>query len=277
MKTALAPRAGLPDGNSERANDRFCSVRPMAGGGGDCRTQRSRQDDVLPLASGRCRVAVRQRRPPGRGTRSEALRSRPASGRIAAPMLDQGESFIFETVFSDPVGEKIGFLEEATRRGYTVVLCYIGLADSQQSIERVAMRVLQGGHNVPVKKLRERYARSLNNLRGGNCTIALCTGVRQQRSEHGVPASSDLCRRATLLLAGADPAMAWAVSSVILLKTAIDSLVPSPRSASRKSYRSCTSWPPRPRSSGSRGGCLPGSSLAPPRYNAPRSCRNPRS
>ena len=80
-------------------------------------------------------------------------------------MLDQGESFIFETVFSDPVGEKIGFLEVAARRGCTVVLCYIGLADSQQSIERVAMRVLQGGHDVPVEKLRERYARSLNNLK----------------------------------------------------------------------------------------------------------------
>ncbi len=79
-------------------------------------------------------------------------------------MLDQGESFIFETVFSDPMGEKLGFLEEAARRGYTVVLCYIGLAGPQQSVERVAMRVLQGGHNVPVDKLRERYARSLNNL-----------------------------------------------------------------------------------------------------------------
>jgi predicted ABC-type ATPase len=80
-------------------------------------------------------------------------------------MLEQGESFIFETVFSDPVGEKIGFLEEAARRGYTVVLCYIGLAGPQQSVERVAMRVLQGGHDVPLEKLQERYARSLNNLR----------------------------------------------------------------------------------------------------------------
>ena len=86
------------------------------------------------------------------------------AGALRRAMLDHGESFVFETVFSDPVGEKIGFLEEAAQRGYTVVLCYIGLADPQQSIERVAMRVLQGGHDVPVEKLRERYARSLNNL-----------------------------------------------------------------------------------------------------------------
>ena len=44
------------------------------------------------------------------------------------------------------------------------MLCYIGLAGPQQSVERVAMRVLQGGHDVPVEKLRERYARSLSNL-----------------------------------------------------------------------------------------------------------------
>ena len=79
-------------------------------------------------------------------------------------MLDQGESFIFETVFSDPVGEKIGFLEEAARRNYTVVLCYIGLASARQSDERVAMRVSQGGHDVPSEKLHGRYARTLNNL-----------------------------------------------------------------------------------------------------------------
>ena len=80
-------------------------------------------------------------------------------------MLDQRESFVFETVFSDPVGEKIEFLEEAARRDYTVVLCYIGLASARQSDERVAMRVLQGGHDVPVEKLGPRYVRSLNNLK----------------------------------------------------------------------------------------------------------------
>ena len=38
------------------------------------------------------------------------------------------ESFVFETVFSDPVGEKLAFLKDAARGGYTVVLCYVGLA-----------------------------------------------------------------------------------------------------------------------------------------------------
>jgi len=80
-------------------------------------------------------------------------------------LLSQGESFVFETVFSDPVGDKVAFLQEAARRGYVVVLCYIGLANPAQSTERVAMRVSQGGHDVPDDKLLSRYSRTLNNLR----------------------------------------------------------------------------------------------------------------
>jgi predicted ABC-type ATPase len=74
-------------------------------------------------------------------------------------------SFIFETVLSDPVAAKVEFLEEAARTCCIVVLCYIGLADSAQSMERVAMRVSQGGHDVPDDKLIARFPRSLDNLR----------------------------------------------------------------------------------------------------------------
>jgi predicted ABC-type ATPase len=80
-------------------------------------------------------------------------------------LLSHGESFVFETVFSDPVGDKVAFLEEAARRGHIVVLCYIGLANPAQSTQRVAMRVSQGGHDVPDDKLLSRYSRTLDNLR----------------------------------------------------------------------------------------------------------------
>jgi predicted ABC-type ATPase len=80
-------------------------------------------------------------------------------------LLRRGESFVFETVFSDPVGDKVGFLEEAARSGYTVVVCYIGLASPDQSMERVGIRVSQGGHDVPDDKLRSRFPRTLDNLK----------------------------------------------------------------------------------------------------------------
>ena len=79
-------------------------------------------------------------------------------------LLERQESFVFETVFSDPVGDKLRFLTETASRGYTVVLCYIGIASVAMSEERVAMRVTQGGHDVPSDKLRTRLPRTLANL-----------------------------------------------------------------------------------------------------------------
>jgi predicted ABC-type ATPase len=79
-------------------------------------------------------------------------------------LLASGESFVFETVFSDPVGDKLSFLEEAARSGFIVLLCYIGLAGPDQSAQRVAMRVSQGGHDVPDDKLLARFPRTLDNL-----------------------------------------------------------------------------------------------------------------
>lgn len=75
------------------------------------------------------------------------------------------ESFIFETVFSDPVGEKLAFLEEAAEAGYTVVLFFVGISSPEVSMERVGLRVLRGGHPVPKDKLVTRYPRTMENLR----------------------------------------------------------------------------------------------------------------
>jgi len=92
-----------------------------------------------------------------------------AAGMAAAlrsELVKQRESFIFETVFSDPVGDKLGFLKGAAESGYAVVLCFVGIADAGTSEQRVAMRVSQGGHDVPAEKLVERFPRTLANLEG---------------------------------------------------------------------------------------------------------------
>lgn len=95
----------------------------------------------------------------------DPYRAARTAAALREAMIQQRESFVFETVLSDPVGDKIAFLERATDRGYAVVLCYIGLTSSEQSSERVALRVLQGGHDVPEDKLRARFPRTLANLR----------------------------------------------------------------------------------------------------------------
>ena len=75
------------------------------------------------------------------------------------------ESFIFETVFSDPVAEKLTFLEEAVANGYHVVLCFVGVSGPDVSADRVGQRVIEGGHDVPTDKLESRYPRTMENLR----------------------------------------------------------------------------------------------------------------
>ena len=75
------------------------------------------------------------------------------------------ESFIFETVFSDPVGDKLDFLKEAAAQGYTVILCFIGILGPDKSGERIAIRVSQGGHDVPQEKVAARFPRVLANLK----------------------------------------------------------------------------------------------------------------
>lgn len=86
---------------------------------------------------------------------------------LRAELVNQRESFILETVFSDPVGDKLGFLKRAAESGYAVVLCFVGIAGAETSEQRVAMRVSQGGHDVPPEKLAERFPRTLTNLAKG--------------------------------------------------------------------------------------------------------------
>jgi len=85
--------------------------------------------------------------------------------RVRRQLVAEEESFVFETVFSDPVGDKLRFLKESADAGYRVVLCYIGISGPGTSEERVAMRVSQGGHDVPAEKLVARFPRTLANLK----------------------------------------------------------------------------------------------------------------
>ena len=46
-----------------------------------------------------------------------------------------------------------------------MVLCFIGISSPEVSEERVAMRVSQGGHDVPTEKLIARFPRTLVNFK----------------------------------------------------------------------------------------------------------------
>jgi predicted ABC-type ATPase len=79
--------------------------------------------------------------------------------------LSEGRSLAFETVLSMP--DKIEFIERAKQVGFFVRLFFVGTDEPSINAKRVAMRVMQGGHDVPIGKIIARYTRSL-----ANCSVA---------------------------------------------------------------------------------------------------------
>lgn len=71
-------------------------------------------------------------------------------------------SFSFESVLSHP--SKLDELIRAKKRGYRIYLYFVATDAIEISIGRVKERVASGGHDVPEKKIRKRYAGSLENV-----------------------------------------------------------------------------------------------------------------
>lgn len=93
--------------------------------------------------------------------RSEAARDW-ADGRRDA-LLNAKIGFVSETVFSH--GSKLSLISDAQSLGYQVVLYIVSVDDPQRLLARVSQRVQEGGHNVPAKRILERYPRTMDNLK----------------------------------------------------------------------------------------------------------------
>ena len=79
-------------------------------------------------------------------------------------LLEKRESFVAETVFSDPVGAKVQMLKQAQDAGYEVVLVFVGLVSAELSALRVGTRVRMGGHDVPKERIAARLERMRRNV-----------------------------------------------------------------------------------------------------------------
>jgi predicted ABC-type ATPase len=76
--------------------------------------------------------------------------------------IEAHQSVGVETVLS--TSKYRSLVEKAKALGFVVTLIYVILESPQLNIERVRMRVAQGGHDVPEEKIVARYARSLAEL-----------------------------------------------------------------------------------------------------------------
>lgn len=77
--------------------------------------------------------------------------------------LKERRSLAFETVFSSP--DKIDFVYRAMDLEFFVRLFFIGTTTPEINAARVARRILQGGHEVPLRKIIDRWSRSIANCK----------------------------------------------------------------------------------------------------------------
>lgn len=70
--------------------------------------------------------------------------------------------FAFETVFSHP--SKLDFMDRAAAAGYEIHVFFVSLPSPEMNIERVRLRVLQGGHDVPTERIVARWHRTMDLL-----------------------------------------------------------------------------------------------------------------
>lgn len=76
-------------------------------------------------------------------------------------LLKEGSSIIFETVLSST--EKIDFILLAKKRGYFIRIFFVCTDSPTINASRIAQRVIQGGHDVPIPKIISRYSKSIAN------------------------------------------------------------------------------------------------------------------
>ncbi len=77
-------------------------------------------------------------------------------------LLALRQGIAFETVFS--TSDKVDFVARARSAGYFVRVFFISTSDPRINAGRVAGRVMQGGHSVPIEKIVSRYGKSMANL-----------------------------------------------------------------------------------------------------------------
>ncbi len=92
-----------------------------------------------------------------------------AAIRAARLMLEEiktharkGRNFAFETTLSGR--GYVRMIRQWRADGYNVKLIFLSLATPEEAITRVKSRVQQGGHHIPEKVIRRRFAAGLKNF-----------------------------------------------------------------------------------------------------------------
>ena len=77
-------------------------------------------------------------------------------------LLHEGKSFAIETTLATK--SHVSLIKQARSNGYTITLLFLFLDSIELAIERVGIRVKEGGHDIPKNVIARRYERGLNHL-----------------------------------------------------------------------------------------------------------------
>jgi len=98
---------------------------------------------------------------PGSPAKAAIAAGRTTLAKIAREISEQ-RTFVPETTLSGL--SPLETMRRALSAGYEIDLTYVCLDSPSANIDRVAARVLAGGHHVPDRDVERRYYRSLQNL-----------------------------------------------------------------------------------------------------------------
>ena len=77
--------------------------------------------------------------------------------------LKEKRSLVFETVFS--AQDKIDFVIRAKQAGFFIRIFFVSTSNPTINASRIAKRVMEGGHDVPIAKIISRYNKSIQNCK----------------------------------------------------------------------------------------------------------------
>ena len=93
------------------------------------------------------------------------LKAANLASQMREDCLSNRIGLLFETVLSAP--DKLDFIGRAKEADYFVRLFFVGTDSPAINASRIAHRVMEGGHDVPIGKIISRYSKSI-----ANCALA---------------------------------------------------------------------------------------------------------
>jgi len=77
-------------------------------------------------------------------------------------LLENGVDFAFETTLA--TRSYVNTVKKAQEKGYLVTVLYFWLNSPELAVERVRIRVKEGGHHIPEETIRRRYDLGISNM-----------------------------------------------------------------------------------------------------------------